>query len=324
LSSTPIGERPAPGGIPVEIELRIRSRGAALDMNFTQSIYKDLMDSQRRDGVQVARELAYGPDPRHRLDVYRPQNTGAKDLPVLIFMHGGGFIRGDKSDRENTGQYFARQGMVVILPNYRLAPAHTWPSGPQDVIAAHQWAHRHAADFGGDAQRIVLAGESAGAAHVAAATLIRHFRPPDGLAIAGVALISGAYDVRLEWMARAQFGIATPDPRNDAYFGTDSARYAEMSTVELIDAQPMPMLISYAELDMPQMQVQAGELFARLVTRHGFSPTLSVIRGHNHLTQLYSVNTGDESLSGPLLEFLRGCGCEGHAPGKEPDSSCGP
>jgi acetyl esterase len=66
------------------------------------------------------------------------------------------------------------------------------------------------------------------------------------------------------------------------------------------------MLITYAELDLVQMQVQAGELFARLVTRHGFSPELQIIRGHNHLTQVYSLNTGDESLSGPVVKFLLG------------------
>ena len=78
-----------------------------------------------------------------------------------------------------------------------------------------------------------------------------------------------------------------------------------MATVELINVAPLPMPITYAELDMPQMQLQVGALFARLVTAHGFAPASNVIRGHNHLTQLYSVNTGDESLSGPLLEFFR-------------------
>jgi triacylglycerol lipase len=53
------------------------------------------------------------------------------------------------------------------------------------------------------------------------------------------------------------------------------------------------------------MQVQAGELFARLVTRHGYAPQLAVIRGHNHLSQILSINTGDESLSAPILAFLR-------------------
>jgi triacylglycerol lipase len=81
-----------------------------------------------------------------------------------------------------------------------------------------------------------------------------------------------------------------------------------MSTIALIDAPPSaPLLITYAELDLLQMQVQAGELFARLVTDHGFKPQLRVIRGHNHITQTYAVNTGDESLSTPVLEFLRAC-----------------
>jgi triacylglycerol lipase len=78
-----------------------------------------------------------------------------------------------------------------------------------------------------------------------------------------------------------------------------------MSIVDLVDAPPVPMLISFAELDLLQMQVQAGELFARLVTRHGYAPQLAVIRGHNHLSQILSINTGDESLSAPILAFLR-------------------
>lgn len=294
-------------GNPHDIEQRIRSHVAVLDMTFTQSIYKGLMDTQRRDGVVVTCDLAYGTDARHRLDVYRPQTAAPEPMPVLVFLHGGGFIRGDKADRENTGQYFARQGMVVVVPNYRLAPANCWPAGAQDVIAVYEWIRAHADAHGGDVGRIFLAGESAGAAHVAAAALVRRFHPAEGLSIAGVILVSGVYNVRLEWMARRQFGIATLDPRNDPYYGTDPERMAQMSTVELIDVPRMPVLITYAELDMPQMQVQAGELFARLVTRHGFEPTLRVIRGHNHLTQVYSVNTGDESLSGVVLEFIEAC-----------------
>jgi acetyl esterase len=112
----------------------------------------------------------------------------------------------------------------------------------------------------------------------------------------------------LEKLAREQFGVATPDPRNEAYFGSDFAHYRQMSTVALIDAPPTaPLLITFAELDLLQMQVQAAELFARLVTDHGAKPQLRVIRGHNHLTQVYAINTGDESLSAPMLEFLREC-----------------
>jgi len=288
------------------IEGRIRALGAVLDMPFTQSIYKPLLDRQPREGVQVRRDVQYGSDERQRLDIYEPEVQVAAPRSLLLLLPGGGFIRGDKAERENFGHYFARNGIVTVVANYRLAPLHQWPAGAEDVIAAYVWLRQNAAQFGVDPNRIFLAGESAGAAHVAAATLVRRFHPREGLVIAGTVLISGVYNAHLERLARVQFGVTTPDPRNEAYFGSDFERYRQMSTVELIDAPPTaPLLITYAELDLLGMQVQAGELFARLVTQHGYSPQLRIIRGHNHLTQVYAVNTGDESLSAPLLEFLR-------------------
>jgi triacylglycerol lipase len=298
--STP---RTQPPGVPFEIEQRIRAHGPVLDMAFTQSIYAPLLSTQRRDGVIVERDLAYGSDARHRIDVYRPEKAVPPCVTLLI-LPGGGFVRGDKSERENIGQFLARQGFVVAVANYRLAPKATWPAGAEDAMAAHAWVRNYAAQYGGNPDRIFIVGESAGAAHVATGALLRRFHPPEGLHAAGIVLISGVYDVELEHRARRQFGVATPDPRNEPYFGSDFSRYNDMSTVRLIDAAPLPTLITYAELDMPQMQVQAGQLFAALVTRYGFSPDLKVVRGHNHLTQLYSVNTGDETLTGIIQAFI--------------------
>lgn len=296
--------RTEPAGPPPDLERRIRAHGAVLDMPFTQSLYSALLAGQRRDGVLVDRDEHYGGDPRHRIDVYRPENISIVPAPMLLFLHGGGFVRGDKAERENAGQYFARQGFIVGVANYRLAPTAVWPAGAQDAIAAYTWLRANATKYAGNPDRVFMVGESAGAAHVATAALVRRFHPPEGLTVAGVVLISGVYDVELEHRARRQFGVATPDPRNEPYFGSDFTRYGEMSTVRLIDAAPVPLLITYAELDMPQMQVQAGQLFASLVTKHGFSPDLQVVRGHNHLTQLYSINTGDESLTGIINSFI--------------------
>jgi acetyl esterase len=292
----------------IDLERRIRACGAVLDMPLVRSLYDPLLENQRRDGVRVERDIAYGADPRQRLDLYRPDSKATSPRAMMLFLPGGGFVRGDKSERENFGQYFARQNLTVAVVNYRLAPAHTWPAGAKDAVASFCWARDHAAEYGFDPSSIFLTGESAGAAHVAAATLIQRFHPSDGLSVAGTVLISGVYNPVLERLAREQFGVATPDPRNEPYFGTDFARYDSMSTVSLIDAAPSaPLLITFAELDLLQMQVQAGELFARLVTEHGLKPQLRVIPGHNHLTQGYAVNTGDESLSAPLLEFMRAC-----------------
>lgn len=290
--------------IPSSIEEAIRAGGPVLDLPRVQSLYEQALAAQPRDGVEVTLDLSYGPDERHRVDVYRPADTSAA-LPGLLFLHGGGFIRGDKAGRDNVGLYFARQGFVTLVANYRLAPAHTWPSGAQDVARALVWAQDNISRWAGNPRRVFVAGESAGAAHVALATLVRRFHSPTASPLAGALLISGVYNVHLERLARRQFGISTPDPRNDAYFGSNWDALPAMSTVDLIDAAPMPLFMSCAELDMIQMQVQAGELFSRLVTRHRFDPEFKVIRGHNHLSQVYSINTGDESLSGPMTAFMR-------------------
>lgn len=296
-----------PSELEAGIEAKIRAAGPVIDPPAAKALYAPLLAGMPRGG-EVLRDIAYGPDERHRLDVYLPcavPDGGGAPLPVVVFLHGGGFIRGDKAEREAIGHYFSRHGVLAVLPNYRLGPRHQWPAGAQDAAAVLAWTRAHAAGHGGDPEHIVMAGESAGAAHVAAATLVRRFHPAEGLRIAGAFLVSGVYNAELELLARSQLGIATPDPRNEAYFGTDFARYRAMSTVELVDAAPFPLAITYAELDPIQMQAQAGELFARLVTRHGFQPRIAVIRGHNHLSQVYSINSGDEALAGRLLDFVR-------------------
>jgi acetyl esterase len=85
------------------------------------------------------------------------------------------------------------------------------------------------------------------------------------------------------------FGIPWPDPRNEAHFGSDASQYPSMSTVAHIDAPHLPLLITYAELDPVQQQVQAGESFATF----------------NHLSQVYSINIGERLLAQPILEFVR-------------------
>ena len=79
--------------------------------------------------------------------------------------------------------------------------------------------------------------------------------------------------------------------------------------MDQVDAAPLPLLIAAAERDLLQMQVQAGELFARLVTQHGFSPELHWWRGHDHFTPGASLGGDDTTVSAPLAAFVRrACG----------------
>ena len=97
----------------------------------------------------------------HTLDVYRPKNkTGP--LPVVVYVHGGGFRILSKDSHWMMGLAFARRGFVVFNINYRLAPAHPFPAAIEDACAALVWAQARARDYGGDPNRVVVAGESAG------------------------------------------------------------------------------------------------------------------------------------------------------------------
>ncbi len=291
-------------GVPDDLAAQLRALGPGFDLPRVQALYAPLLAQQPHAGVQHLADEVYGPHERHRLDVYRPEALVDRGRPLLVMLHGGGFIRGDKSQRANLGWWAASEGFVAVLPNYRLAPESHWPCGPDDVVAVWRWLRSHAERLGGDPTRVVLMGESAGASHVAAASLCRAFQPSDWR-ISGAVLLSGPYNARLEGLARAQFGIATPDPRNDAYFGPEPAASDAASIVDHIDAAPFPLLIGYAERDLLQMQVQAGELFARLVSRHGFAPALHCWREHNHFSQGYSFGTGDGTVSGPVADFIR-------------------
>src|SRR5262249_45988913 len=152
----------------------------------TAALYAPAHAKAPADGVKVTIDIAYGPDARHRLDVYapapQPSHATVALMPVLIFIHGGGFVSGDKIEPNspyyaNIGHHFARRGVLTILATYRLAPLHVWPSGARDVGAVVKWARDNAGRFGGDDSRIVLMGHSAGASHVAAYGLERRHQP---------------------------------------------------------------------------------------------------------------------------------------------------
>ncbi len=159
-----------------EAEAKLKALGARWDrevLGETFKVYAPLLKAMPRDGVKDTRDIAYGADERHRLDLYAPAAKPASPAPVVIAVHGGGFTAGDKTDPsrtylDNVGTYFARNGMLGITIAYRLAPKHPWPAGAQDLAAAVKWARANAAQHGGDPERIYLLGTSAGAVHVAA------------------------------------------------------------------------------------------------------------------------------------------------------------
>ena len=142
------------------------------------------------------RDIAYGADPRQRLDVYTPRTRPAGPVPVLVFFYGGGWNSGRRQDYAWVAHSLAAQGFVVVVPDYRVVPQVTYPGFVQDGAAAVRWAHDNAAQYGGDPDKLLLAGHSAGAYIAMQLAMDEAFLRAAGVdpkAIRGVAGLSGPY-----------------------------------------------------------------------------------------------------------------------------------
>lgn len=167
-------------------------------------------------GTRVAAtRLAYGSLPRQRLEVIVPDDLRPQPRPVLVFIHGGSWDSGDAVDYHFIGRTFARHGYVVVLPSYRLTPDGVFPRMIEDGALALAWVHSHIREYGGDPERVVLAGHSAGAYNAAMLALERQWLGRAGVEegfVKGVIGLAGPYDFHPFTSDSAQraFGHVTP------------------------------------------------------------------------------------------------------------------
>lgn len=132
--------------------------------------------------IRVIRDIAYreGGHPAHRLDVHLPEGKGP--WPVVLYVHGGGFRILSKETHWVMALAFARKGYLVFNIDYRLAPAHPFPAAIEDASHALRWVARHAHEYGGDPQKLILAGESAGANLVTSLAIATSYERPEPFA----------------------------------------------------------------------------------------------------------------------------------------------
>ena len=115
------------------------------------------------ENMAVHDGIAYGNNPRQKLDVYAPATQGRGPVPIVVFFHGGSWMTGERSIYRFIGAALAASGMMVVIPDYRLYPQVTFPGFMYDAADAVAWTRAHADDLGGDPSNIFLMGHSAGA-----------------------------------------------------------------------------------------------------------------------------------------------------------------
>lgn len=148
-------------------------------------------------GVAVVGDgISFGTDPRHVLDVYAPQNLTSA-APVVVFIYGGAWNRGERAEYRFVGHALAARGYVTVIPDYRLVPETRYPGFLEDNARAVRWVQDNIGRFGGDPARVFLAGHSAGAYNAVTLGLDRSFLDQAGVTIPirGVAGLAGPYSV---------------------------------------------------------------------------------------------------------------------------------
>ena len=261
----------------------------------TRTLLSPLVPMPDPEEVRVERDIHYGADPRQRMDVFTPASGFEPQRPLLIFVHGGGFVSGDKHSEgtpfySNVGVWALRRGYNAIAMTYRLAPAHRWPSGQEDIQLLLDYLHRAGTEHGIAAEHVFLMGHSAGASHVAS-YLVGNESGSHGLC--GAILLSGLYD----------YTGMDVGPMGHAYLGEDETLYGERSSLQGLLKTRVPLLVCMAEFDPPVFHQQGLALLNACQQAHGKLPHFTCVSGQNHLSTALAFGL-EGDLLGPQVQVF--------------------
>lgn len=287
------------GPMPEELAWKLIELGRVIDAPRTAALYAPLQEKEPYRGFRIERDVKYGSADRHLLDVFTPEaNSSAR--PVLIYVHGGGFVGGNKRAPgspfyDNVMLWAVRNGFVGVNATYRLAPASPWPAAAEDLGTLVQWVSREIGARGGDGGRIYLMGQSAGAVHVASYVSHPEFHKIKGGGVAGAILLSGLYDLTASPVGDAEI----------AYFGSDASRYPERLSLQRVLTTNIPLMVAAAELDPPRFVEQFNLLREASCKRPAGCARTVMLPQHSHMSEVYSINTPDTRLTDEVLDFVK-------------------
>ncbi|MBY0232414.1 MAG: alpha/beta hydrolase [Gemmataceae bacterium] len=284
-----------------------------------------------RGPVRAEVDLAYASDsPRQRLDVFSPPARAGTGFPVVVFLHGGTWMGGDKNFfgiNRNGGRMLARNGFVAVMANYRLSPEVRHPDHAKDVARAVAWVRANIARYGGDPSRLVLLGHSAGG-HLAAlvASDPCYLGEADRKAIKGVVSLSGVYRIPdpseyarwasvilLYWrdFSPGVMKVAGPamsaaswalNPFWLAFGRSDATRKAASPLTHARKGLP-PFLLLYSRHEPPGLAEMAVE-FHKALVRCGVAATATRFDGCNHQSIIERLHREKTPVSEAVLAFL--------------------
>jgi arylformamidase len=218
---------------------------------------------------EINRDIPYTKDATklQTLDVYSPSK--AKNLPVVVWIHGGGWQGGDKSEVYDKPKVFNGKGFILVSTNYRLLPNVDMATLTRDVAKSIRWVHDHIAEHGGDPKRLLIMGHSAGAQLAALLCTDERYLKEEGLSFAiikGCVPVDGdTYDIpamiEVAEMRQRLHGLPLPKFGHRIKFGDDPAKHKDFSAVTHVAKNKgiPPFLILYVA-GHPDVTAQALRL----------------------------------------------------------------
>jgi arylformamidase len=261
---------------------------------------------------EIKRNISYADSANERqtLDVYSPPD--AKNRPVVFWIHGGGWETGDKASVQIKPQAFMDKGFVFVSTNYRLLPDVDMATIVGDVAKSIHWVHDHIADHGGDPQRLLVMGHSAGAQLAALISIDDRYLKAEGLSlgiIKGCVPVDGdTYDVpaviELEETRRRVHGLPPAKFGHREKFGNDPAKHRDLSAVTHVakDKGIPPFLLLYVA-DHPYTSAQAQRL-GNVLKDAGVPVTLFGGKETTHNKLNADLGLADDPATKALFEFV--------------------
>ena len=265
---------------------------AELDQAYDQLVWaphRDAIQAEIRKECEAVRKAMpprterYGRSEVQLLDIFAP--TGATKVPVLVYLHGGAWLRGSRQDTVYPAPAVTRRGAALVVPEFDNVSVVSLPRMVEQCREAVDWVVRNAASFGGDPDRVYLAGHSSGA-HLASCVLLGD--PP----VKGALLISGMYDLHAPLLsARSNYVRITPEELDAA------------SAMRHLGRIRCPVAVAWSVGDSPEFRRQA-QVFAAALEGMGRLASRTEVFSPNHFEEPRQLADPDSALGRVLFSLM--------------------
>jgi acetyl esterase/lipase len=271
---------------------------------FSMSGYAISFTSHRTKDIAYVAPTApdFSPE-RHVLDVYTPNKKSAMARPVVVFIHGGSWNSGSKNIYWFIGRRLAKQGVVAVIINYRLAPAVEVPAMANDCARAVQWTKQHIGEYGGDPNRIYVMGHSAGAGLAALLSTDDQLFTKIGVdqnPVKGAILDDPAGLDMFDYLTKMQY---SGDERYLIPYGKNPAVWKSVSPMYHIDASCPPMLIYVGGETYPSI-TNSSKLFREKLQEQGVKNEITTLPGKKHIPMVVQLFWKNNIIYRNLLKFV--------------------